>query len=107
MYITHNGVNYPCACRPSATMSYHNLPDDFPVPVSGEIILCADDGFVMRTDIVENYLRQTFLDGVLTLTNVPEPVVTEEEEDTEYTPTAVEQLRADVDYIAMEMGIEL
>ena len=78
MYIAHNGTNYPCQCRPSATMVYRGLPDDFPAPVSGEIALCADDGFILRTDKVEDYLRQTFEGGVLTLTNATEseePVV--------------------------------
>ena len=71
MYIAYNGMNYPCQCRPSATMVYRGLPDDFPAPVSGEIVLCADDGFILRTDKAEDYQRQTFEDGVLTLTNVP------------------------------------
>ena len=74
MYIAYNGTNYPCKCRPSTTMVYSGLPDDFPAPVSGKIALCADDGFVMRADKVEDYLRQTFDGGVLTLTNEPEPV---------------------------------
>ena len=73
MYIKYNNTQYPCTCRPSANMVYRGLPDDFPAPVSGEIALCADDGFVMRTDVVEDYLRQTFENGVLTLTNNPEP----------------------------------
>ena len=77
MYIAYNGVNYPCQCRPSSTMIYRGLPDDFPAPVSGEIVLCADDGFVLRTDKVEDYLRQTFEGGVLTLTNAPAPVPVE------------------------------
>ena len=72
MYIAYKNKKYPCKCRPSATMVYRDLPDDFPAPVSGEIVLCADDDFVMRTDKAENYLRQTFVGGVLTLTNVPE-----------------------------------
>ena len=72
MYITYNGTNYPCKCRPSSTMVYRGLPDDFPAPVSGEIVLCADDGFVLRTVKAEDYLRQTFEGGVLTLTNSPE-----------------------------------
>lgn len=78
MYITYKETNYPCSCRPSATMVYRGLPKDFPAPVDGEIILCADDGFVMRTDNPADYLRQTFEDGVLTLTNAPEPVTPEE-----------------------------
>lgn len=72
MYITYKGTKYTCQCRPSATMAYRGLPDDFPAPVSGEIVLCADDGFVLRTNQVEDYLRQTFEGGVLTLTNSPE-----------------------------------
>lgn len=85
MYVAYNGVNYPCQCRPSATMVYRGLPDDFPAPVSGEIVLCADDGFMLRTDKTKDYLRQTFEGGVLTLTNIPEPV--EEIEDVEPIPS--------------------
>lgn len=80
MYINYNGTKYPCRCRPGATMIYHGLPDNFPTPVSGEIVLCADDDFILRTDVAEDYLRQMFEDGVLTLTNVaeePAPVVAE------------------------------
>ena len=73
MYITYKEIKYPCVCRPSETMVYSGLPNDFPAPVSGEIVLCADDGFAMRTDVAEDYLRQTFEGGVLTLTNAPEP----------------------------------
>ena len=91
MYITYNEQNYPCKCRPGSTMTYNGLPEDFPAPVAGEIILCADDGFVMRTDNTEGYLRQTFVDGVLTLTNVSEPdPIPEPEPDPE--PTADEIL---------------
>ena len=72
MYIAYNGVNYPCQCKPSATMVYRGLPDNFSVPVRGKIVLCADDGFVLREDKVGDYLRQTFENGVLTLTNTPE-----------------------------------
>lgn len=74
MYITYKLKNYPCTCTPSSKqMAYIALPEDFPAPVDGEIVLCADDGFVMRTDNPADYLRQTFEGGVLMLTNVPEP----------------------------------
>lgn len=106
MYIKYNGASYPCTCRPASTMNYHGLPDDFPAPVTGEIVLCADDDFVIRTDTAEDYLRQTFKNGVLTLTNVI-AVVTNEEEGIERSPSVAEQLRADVDYIAMITGVEL
>ena len=74
MYITYEKKKYSCNCTPSSSMIYRGLPDDFPDSVSGEIVLYADDGFVLRTDRVEDYLRQTFVNGVLTLTNVPEKV---------------------------------
>ena len=86
MYISYNGTNFPCKCSPGSTMRYRGLPNDFPTPVTGEIILCANDGFVMRKDIAEDYLRQTFECGVLTLTNTPEPV--EPKETAELKPNA-------------------
>ena len=79
MYIIYNEVKYPCTCRPSATMVYRGLPDDFPAPVSGEIVLCADDGFTLRKDNTADYLRQIFENGELVLTNEPEPEVNEDE----------------------------
>ena len=72
MYITYNSKDYPCKCRPSSTMRYRELPEDFHAPVNGEIKLYADNGFHMRTDDPADYLRQTFEHGVLTLTNEPE-----------------------------------
>lgn len=47
------------------------------------------------------------IDGIMTVTSwvageLPEPEPTPDPE-----PTEMEQLRADVDYIAMEMGVEL
>lgn len=73
MYIKYNNGQYPCVCRPSKnTIIYRGLPENFSAPVEGEITLCANNGFIMRVDKVENYLRQTFKNGVLTLTNLPE-----------------------------------
>lgn len=92
MYITYKNTNYSCKCRPAKTMQYSELPEDFPAPVDGEIVLCADDGFVLRTDNSADYLRQTFEDGVLMLTNTPEPVP--EPEPVEPEPTAEEILDA-------------
>jgi hypothetical protein len=89
MYIKYNDINYPCKCNIDSSIAYIGLPSDFPYPVSGEIKLCANDGFILRTDVVEDYLRQTFQNGVLTLTNLPEPV---EPEPTEDEPTTAEIL---------------
>lgn len=94
MYINYNGTKYPCTCRPAKTMVYKGLPEDFPAPVDGEIQLCADDGFVMKVDNSKDYLRQTFVDGVLTLTNVPEPEPVEPEPEVEAEPTTEEILNA-------------
>jgi hypothetical protein len=77
-----------------AGITYRGLPEDFPSPVSGEIKLCASDGFVLRTDVAEDYLRQTFEDGVLTLTNLPEPVEPDPIEPIEEEPTTAEILDA-------------
>jgi len=79
VYIKYNDNKYPCKCRPGKTMVYRELPEDFPSPVEGEIALYADDDFLLRTDNVADYLRQTFADGVLMLTNVPEPEPVEPE----------------------------
>lgn len=111
MYIKYNDVNYTCSCRPAAEMVYRGLPADFPAPVSGDIALRSDDGFIMRVDKVEDYLRQTFEDGVLTLTNKAEPVVDEDEENTGYIPgptlwqrvTALEGALAETDEAAIEL----
>lgn len=83
MYIEYNNKKYHCTCRPSKTMIYKGLPDDFPAPVYGKIVLCADDGFVMRTDYGYDYLRQTFERGVLMLTNEPEPTDPKTNKETE------------------------
>ena len=93
MYLTYNGTVYPCKCRPAATMRYSGLPADFPAPVEGEIILCADDGFVLRTDNTADYLRQTFEGGVLVLTNTPEPEPVEPAEPVE-EPSVWDELDA-------------
>ena len=95
MYIKYNNTDYPCKCRPSKTMVYRGLPDDFPAPVVGEITLCADDGFILRKDDASEYLRQIFENGVLTLTNMPEPVEVEvPSEPVVVEPTTKEVLNA-------------
>ena len=107
MYIKYNHIEYPCVCRPSDTMVYHGLPEGFPAPVSGEIVLCADDGFVMRTDYAEDYLRQTFENGVLTLTNEPEPEPVPEREDSPSFADDTVAMLVDHEYrlTLLELGI--
>jgi len=75
MYITYKEQNYPCMKFKGigGGVSYRGLPADFPAPVEGEMVLYADDGFKMRTERAENWLRQTFRGGILVFTNTPEP----------------------------------
>lgn len=101
MYIIYNSTKYPCKCRPAKTMRYRELPESFPVPVSGEIALYADDDFLLRKDNMADYLRQTFEDGVLTLTNEPEP---EPIPEVEPEPTQLDMIEAQVAYTAMMTG---
>lgn len=96
MILLTNNKKYPIKSfrvNGDDSVKYYGLQDDFPAPVSGDIVLCANDGFVMRTDNTEDYLRQTFVDGVLTLTNVPEPEpIPEPEPEHNPEPTADEIL---------------
>lgn len=95
MYIAYKDKKYPCKASVSeTTMRYWELPEDFPAPVDGEIILCDNDDFEMRRDNSADYLRQTFVNGMLTLTNEPEPVPVEPEEPVEPEPTADDVLNA-------------
>lgn len=47
------------------------------------------------------------IDGVMTVTSMTEGVVPEPDPEPVAEPTELEQLRADVDFIAMETGVEL
>lgn len=72
MYITYNEKDYTCDCKIGEETIYSGLPEDFPSHVSGEITLKANDGFILRTDVAEDYLYQRFENGILTLSNIPE-----------------------------------
>ena len=74
MYIIYENQHYPCKCVwNEESITYRGLPENFPDSVSGDIILCANDGFELRADNTQNYSRQIFSNGILTLTNIPEP----------------------------------
>ena len=47
------------------------------------------------------------IDGVMTVTKWTAGTIPEPEPEPEPEPTELEQMRADVDYIAMETGVEL
>lgn len=95
MYIKYNGEIYPCSCAANSNyVRYIGLPDNFPVPVNGKITVYANDGFLMREDVAEDYLRQVWEDNVLTLTNEPEPTPEPVPEEPEETETADDVLNA-------------
>lgn len=106
MFLTYSQTNYKCDCYIDGQyIAYFNLPADFPAPVSGEIVLQADDGFVMRTDKAEDYLRQTFEDGTLILTNIPEPEPTPEPEEPIEPPTPPDELTVEEMASAITEGV--
>lgn len=96
MYIIYNSTKYPCKCRPSKTMQYRDLPEDFPAPAEGEIALYADDDFLLRKDNTADYLRQTFEDGVLTLTNEPEVIPDSKQEELQGAIEEIESLKIEL-----------
>ena len=104
MYIKYNDKDYPCNCSINSNcITYRGLPEDFPSEITGEITLYADNGFKFKTVKVEDYLRYTSLNGTLTLTNLPEPEIIE----TPQSPSRMEQLRADIDFLAIMNGVKL
>ena len=107
MYIKYKDKKYSCKnCSITKnSIIYRGIEESFQTPIEGEICLYSDNDFVMRTDKVSDYLRQTFANGILTLTNIHETNETEIEVSNE--PSMIEQLRADVDYIAIMTGVEL
>lgn len=77
--------------------SFRNIPAGWAVIPNS----MATDNFPFGEVVAEE------IDGVMTVTSwvageIPEPEPAPAEE-----PTEMEQLRADVDYIAMEMGVDL
>lgn len=105
MYIKYNDRKYSCKCIiNNNSIVYKDLPENFSENITGEIALYADDNFELRKDNTNNYLRQIFKDGVLTLTNLPEQEFTEE-----IIPISnnYDQLRADIDFLALMTGVDL
>lgn len=88
MYILLNGVRYSCTCTPkNGYVVYKELPNNFSMPDSGDILLYSNDDFLMRTDKIENYLYKSFKDGKFTLTNSLGYIQTPEPEPAQDEPT--------------------
>ena len=84
MYITINETKYDHATRSQTpqrvTYTARALTAD--IIAVGAIGEYRDDGFLLRQVMVDDYARQIAREGVLTLTNEPEPVPVEPAEKT-------------------------
>lgn len=81
MYILYKEKKYSCTRLENGRsfMIYRALPEDFPAPIDGEMVLYTDKDFKLRTENADKWLRQTFTNGILAFTNTPEPIPNEEE----------------------------
>ena len=78
--------------------TYHKIiPDGWAVDINN---ICVEN-FPFGEVVAEE------IDGVMTVTKWTPGEIPEPEPEPEPEPTELEQLRADVDYIAMETGVEL
>ena len=82
MYIANEANTYPCTgYYPTANDVRFAGVEGITLPVSGEIRLVSEDNnLILAIQDCGDYARQTFVDGVLTLTNEPEPAVPTGEE---------------------------
>lgn len=84
MYIANKTNKYPCSgfFSGASTVRFAGI-EGLTLPISGEIkLISEDDDFELATVYCGDYARQTYENGVLTLTNEPIPVIippTEEE----------------------------
>ena len=85
MYIANKANTYPCTgYYPTAKDVRFAGVEGITLPLSGEIRLVSEDNnLILAIQDCGDYARQSFVDGVLTLTNEPEPAA----------PT-IEELRA-------------
>lgn len=83
MYIIINGTTYEHARRLRSNMRISYIAEGLPegLTAEGTVRSFRDDGFALCEDSVADYARQLSQAGALTLTNEPEPVETEPEED--------------------------
>ena len=72
MYLTIDTTRY-AVLSASLDGDIRYTVDKPPSAVSGTVTLCADDGMVIRTDNTADYLHPRVKDGVIILSNTPEP----------------------------------
>lgn len=74
MHIKNSNNTYPCAGYRAGTSPKFWGVTGLTLPITGSVELIGDDGFVLAEHDTGQYLRQTYADNTLTLTNEPEPV---------------------------------
>ena len=77
MYIKMGENQYPCTdyrASPGGSATFHGV-EGVTLPVAGEVVLYADDGFEMAWQDAAAFARQVYENSVLTLTNEPEPEI--------------------------------
>jgi len=72
MYLKINGTRYSVRSA-SVGAEVRYTVDDPPGSLSGTVELYADDDMPMRTDAVSGYQNPRTTDGVIILSNTPEP----------------------------------
>jgi len=88
MYIIINNTRYPVRSA-SVGAEVRYTVDNPPGSLSGTVELYADDDMPMRTDAVSGYQHPRITDGVIILSNTPEPAaVTPTPTETEPDPIA-------------------
>ena len=104
MFLIINGNRHTVKSRivEADTITYLSVTPA-PSDINGTISMCRDDGFLMSEDNADNFERKEYSGTRLVLTN--KPVVVNKA--VKITPSDMEQLRADVDYIAVMLGVEL
>lgn len=111
MYIIINGAQHLCAnyrASPGVSATFYGV-EGVTLPISGEVSLHADDGFELARQNADNFARQTYENGVLTLTNEleQEPEIPEDEEPQTDPIADLFEVAIDHEYrlILMELGV--
>lgn len=109
MYIEINGVTYAGAKRAKGAQSVSYLAEGLSegLEAAGAISVYRDDGWLLCEDNAGDYARQESKQGMLRLTNVPEPVAVEPaegeaaEEPVVEEATQLDRVEAQAVYTAM------
>ncbi len=72
MYIINKTKKYPCTGYHPGAQDVRFDVEGVTLPISGMVTLSDEDAFELAAIDCGDYARQTYVDGVLTLTNEPE-----------------------------------